>query len=470
MNRRILIAVALCGACNSTVLSSAAAVVVPAPPLLDLGVVLVGEEVTGHVTLGVKNGPASLLDVNLLPTEGDGFVFEAETPYVIDVDDNDGFDLTFRPTEAGYASAVVQITTDARDPLVEIEVRSRAVAADLLASPAILDLGVVPTGTTGTGLVKLEDLGDISVPMSGASSTTPGLGVSTAFPLTVLAHGSVDLEVAYTAPNQAPMLGRVSLLVGGVPVSDVVIVRANSCEQGLPSAYDVDGDGVTSCGGDCDDGDAAKGPAGVEVINGDDDDCDGRVDNGTTVYDDDGDGFCEGPTCLGSARPGDCQDADPAVSPGATEVLDNGVDDNCDGILDPNAIDRDGDGFGPSGGDCDDTNALVHPGVVEVLNSKDDDCDGVVDDHTSVFDDDGDGFCESPSSCLGGARTGDCSDVDEDRFPGATETPNFVDDDCDGEVDEGTTRGDDDGDGYTEVGGDCDDADPLRNPARGNCP
>lgn len=470
MNRRLLMGVALCGACNNAVLSTGAATVVPAPPLLDLGVVLVGQEVSGHVTLGVKNGPASLLDVTLLPTQGEGFVFDGETPFVIDVDDHDGFDLSFRPTEAGYASAVVQITTDARDPQVEIEVRARAVAADLLATPSILDLGVVPMGTTGTGLVTLENLGDISVPLSGVSSTTPGLSSSSAFPLTVLAHQSADLEVAYLAPSDAPMLGFVSLLVGGVSVSDAVLVRANSCEQGLPAAYDVDADGVTSCGGDCDDHNAAVGPAGVEVVNGDDDDCDGRIDNGTDVYDDDGDGFCEGPTCLGSARPGDCQDADPEVSPGATELRENGIDDDCDGLIDPSATDHDLDGFGPSGGDCDDNNPAVHPGVTEVINGKDDDCNGKIDDRTAVFDDDGDGFCESPSTCLGGARTGDCSDVDPSRAPGAPEVADFVDDDCDGEVDEGTVRGDDDGDGYTEVGGDCDDADPDRNPARGNCP
>ena len=40
-------------------------------------------------------------------------------------------------------------------------------------------------------------------------------------------------------------------------------------------------------------------------------------------------------------------------------------------------------------------------------------------------------------------------------------------DDCDGTVDEGTAAYDDDGDGYTENGGDCDDANADIYPASG---
>ena len=72
-------------------------------------------------------------------------------------------------------------------------------------------------------------------------------------------------------------------------------------------------------------------------------------------------------------------------------------------------------------------------------------------DQTELYDDDGDGFTEAD---------GDCHDGDATVFPGATETANYVDDDCDGVLDEETVQYDDDGDGATETGGDCDDADP----------
>jgi len=90
---------------------------------------------------------------------------------------------------------------------------------------------------------------------------------------------------------------------------------------------DLDGDGFSATGGtcgpiDCDDADPAVFPGATELCNGVDDDCDGTVDNG---FDADGDGFT---TCGG-----DCNDADPAINPAAPEITGNGVDENCNGSL-----------------------------------------------------------------------------------------------------------------------------------------
>jgi hypothetical protein len=70
----------------------------------------------------------------------------------------------------------------------------------------------------------------------------------------------------------------------------------------------------------------------------------------------------------------DCNDGAANVSPGAAEVFDNGVDENCDGRDNPN-LDRDADGF-PQPGDCDDASAAVRPNAPEIRgNAVDENCD-----------------------------------------------------------------------------------------------
>lgn len=227
--------------------------------------------------------------------------------------------------------------------------------------------------------------------------------------------------------------------------------RDNDCDSTVDegtSWYDDDGDGFTEDAGDCDDGDASEHPGATERCDGDDDDCDGTVDEGTDCADDDGDGYTE--------AEGDCHDGDAAINPGEAEIAGNGIDDDCDGTVDDGAYDGDGDGFTASAGDCDDADPAVFPGAAELPDGKDNDCDGRTDEGTVAYDDDGDGWSEA---------AGDCHDGDAGISPDAEEIPdNGVDDDCDEQVDEGGDGYDNDGDGFSVYGGDCDDVDPAVNP------
>ena len=136
-------------------------------------------------------------------------------------------------------------------------------------------------------------------------------------------------------------------------------------------------------------------------------------------------------------------------------------------IFDPNSIyypDNDGDGYGDPGGavsacgapdgyvandlDCDDGDPTVYRGAEELCDGIDNDCDGEVDEDGSLlsyyYDADIDGYgdpataifaCEQPFGYVDNGD--DCDDGNSVIYPGATEACDGIDNDCDGEIDEG---------------------------------
>lgn len=182
---------------------------------------------------------------------------------------------------------------------------------------------------------------------------------------------------------------------------------------------------------------------------------------GTTYYiDQDGDGFgssdtsyrprieCTQPQSY-ALKAGDCNDFNATIFPGAVELCD-GKDNNCDGNIDENVVnqlyceDKDGDGhgvvggatkmdckpsagFGDCKGDCNDNNNLVYPGAPEICDSRDNNCDGRIDEGVRTTC--GQGWCR---------RYADgCSTICTPGSP-LKEVCNFFDDDCDGVDDNGT--------------------------------
>jgi hypothetical protein len=200
--------------------------------------------------------------------------------------------------------------------------------------------------------VSLDDL-----PNDGEAGGAQGMNVHSDVE-NLQGTGGNDVLIGSDAANE---------LDGGFAGNDTLIGRGglDFLELGVGDDTAVTQDGL---------GERVLCGAGDDTVTADDidelgDACEHVSASGELVRDLDRDGI---------AKPDDCNDADPAVRPGAADPPNDGVDQDCDGA---DAIDRDRDRDGVAiPFDCDDGNALIRPGAAEIFGDKvDEDCNGRAD-------------------------------------------------------------------------------------------
>lgn len=214
---------------------------------------------------------------------------------------------------------------------------------------------------------------------------------------------------------------------------------------------------------DCDDAVSSTYGGAPEQCNGIDDDCDGTKDDAVQTIewyvDLDGDGFGDSKTRVTDCKQPigfvldrtDCDDHATSVSPTASERCD-GVDENCDDLVDNDAADAptwfedaDGDGFGDAMAPFRSCGSTPPEGFVGNRHDCNDGLSSVLDGVLWHADRDGDKSgdpsnvvyaCSQPPGFI--ADGNDCDDADKSVHPGRAEwcATLGIDDDCDGKIDD----------------------------------
>lgn len=182
------------------------------------------------------------------------------------------------------------------------------------------------------------------------------------------ADAAINPNTVWYMDMDGDLLGDLMITFTGCTPPTGYVLNSGDCDDTnasitVPTTYysDVDQDGfgddataadfcvtppnMVAIGGDCNDNNNAIYPGAPEICDGFDNNCNGTNDEGlvfnTYYLDSDNDQYGAGlglVSCQTIPLPGyvlvngDCDDTNPNVYPGATEILDNDIDENCDGV------------------------------------------------------------------------------------------------------------------------------------------
>ncbi|MCU0347034.1 MAG: choice-of-anchor D domain-containing protein, partial [Saprospiraceae bacterium] len=326
-------------------------------------------------TFTVQNiGTANLSVTGITLTGAGAFSLGALTPASpIPAGSSASFTVTFDPTSAAVFSATVEVAnSDPDENPYSFNVQGTGVTPP--AEPNINVQGGTPPISISNNddtpsMAEGTDFGDVcevtssvshdftiqntgasNLTVSDALSNNPQFTINITLPLVIPAAGSAMFSISFDPSAAGPQMTTIGLLSDDPDEIEYFFDVAGNGIAGMTFYADMDGDGFGSaavsqmaCSApmgfvsdntDCDDANPSVNPSATEICNNIDDDCANGIDDGLIFQDyyldGDDDSFgagaavnaCQSPGANYVLVNGDCDDANPAIFPGATELCD----------------------------------------------------------------------------------------------------------------------------------------------------
>jgi Abnormal spindle-like microcephaly-assoc'd, ASPM-SPD-2-Hydin len=166
---------------------------------LRFGDIVVGQTETLVVT--VSNNGRSSVTISGITVSNPSFAISKVTlPLVVPAGQSVEMNLSFTPAALGWTSTVVQFSSNASNPLFQVEAAGTGVSSEsITASPAIVSFGSVATGASSTVPIVLTNDRTWKVTLLGVTASGSGFSMSGAgFPMTLGKGQSVTVNVTFT--------------------------------------------------------------------------------------------------------------------------------------------------------------------------------------------------------------------------------------------------------------------------------
>jgi hypothetical protein len=188
------------------------------PTGLKFGDIVVGQ--TESLLVNVTNSGQTSVTISAVTVSNSEFTVSGlSLPLALAAGQTFELNVSFTPTAKGWTGGTVQLTSNASNATLVLDVGGTGVSSEsLTAFPSTVSFGQVATGGTSTVPVVLTNDRTWKVTLSAATTTGSGFSVSGAtFPLTLNAGQSVTVNVTF-APQSAGAEGG-SLFISGPAVA-----------------------------------------------------------------------------------------------------------------------------------------------------------------------------------------------------------------------------------------------------------